>query len=421
MAVVVSLPLLGASGMASAKIKAAKGCHKMHTCKGGGGSGTGGPSAPITVQIDPDPLVETAQSDVVATVQVESSPSFAGDVVDISSSQLLSACTGPAGFETLESVGPTLKLTLDDDGNATVYLFGQDCAPGPSLVEASLAASATFSVAVLSTQVAEAATLTVTNCNDSGAGSLRQAIASANAGDTVNFSLSPVCSTIVLTTTGITIAEDITIDGPGAGALAVSGTKAAAGSDFVISSGVANISGLTIEGGTGAFDGGGIENSATLNLSESTVTGNTATNGGAIENSGTLTLTGATLSGNSATYGGGVDNRGMLTVSNSTLSANNATDGGGIEVEGDSTLSLNASTLSANDANFGGGIENGGTATVANSTLSGNNATYGGALDSSGALTVTQCVRQPAGWHLWHGRTYLVQQWGHDHLRKFNL
>jgi hypothetical protein len=77
-AVVVSLPLLAVSGVAAAK--AAKGCHKTHTCKSGGGgttgSGTGADPAPITVQIDPNPLVETGQSDVVATVQVETSPSL---------------------------------------------------------------------------------------------------------------------------------------------------------------------------------------------------------------------------------------------------------------------------------------------------------------------------------------------------------
>ncbi len=45
----ISLPLLGLSGTASAKVKAAKGCHRTHTCKtaGGGGAGTGtGPRPP---------------------------------------------------------------------------------------------------------------------------------------------------------------------------------------------------------------------------------------------------------------------------------------------------------------------------------------------------------------------------------------
>jgi hypothetical protein len=142
MAVVISLPLLGMSGVASAK--AAKGCHKTHSCKsvGGGtsGSGTGADPAPITVQIDPNPLVETGQSDVVATVQVETSPSFAGDEVDISSSQLLAACQGDVAFESLQGTGGTsIEVTLDDDGNVTVLVQGIDCAPGPSVFDASLA------------------------------------------------------------------------------------------------------------------------------------------------------------------------------------------------------------------------------------------------------------------------------------------
>jgi len=142
MAMVVSLPLLGLSGVASAKAKAAKGCHKTHTCKSGGagttGSGTGADPAPIAVQIDPNPLVETGQSYVLGIVQVETSPSFAGDTVDISSSQLQSACLEGAYFAGIVAGGPTATVTLDDDGNATVYFYGYDCAPGPSVVEADL-------------------------------------------------------------------------------------------------------------------------------------------------------------------------------------------------------------------------------------------------------------------------------------------
>jgi hypothetical protein len=141
LAVVISVPLLGMSGLASAK--ATKGCHKTHTCKSGGGSGTGetgGTNALITVQIDPNPVVETGQSSFYAVIQVETSPSFAGDPVDISSSQLLSACNGDAGFSGFDvAAGPTATVTLDDDGNATVVFDGEDCAPGPSVVEADLA------------------------------------------------------------------------------------------------------------------------------------------------------------------------------------------------------------------------------------------------------------------------------------------
>jgi hypothetical protein len=142
LAVVVALPLFGTSAVASAKAKAS--CHKTHSCKSGGGSpvgtGSGADPAPITVQVDPTPLVETGQSQIIGTVQVETSASFAGDVVDISSSQLGASC---AGFEfmNLQAVGTTISVTLDDDGNATVTVLGINCAPGSDVVEADLTAA----------------------------------------------------------------------------------------------------------------------------------------------------------------------------------------------------------------------------------------------------------------------------------------
>jgi hypothetical protein len=139
-AAVVVLALLGVCGVASAKVKPA-GCHKTHSCRSGGGGGSGVAPAPITVQIDPNPLIETGTSDVVATVQVETNPAFAGDPVDVSSSQLFAACEGDMSFATADLVlagRGSVELILDDDGNATAIVLGEDCAPGPSVVEADL-------------------------------------------------------------------------------------------------------------------------------------------------------------------------------------------------------------------------------------------------------------------------------------------
>ncbi len=154
LAVVVCLPLLGLSGVASAK--GAPGCHKTKSCKSGGGSGSGGAPAPITVQVDPNPLVETGQSFVVATIQVETSPAFAGDHVNIDSSQLSSACNNEVYYISLSSTPGgenDIQVPLDDDGNATVTVVGYNCAPGSSVIEADLISAPYYTA--LTTLVAE--------------------------------------------------------------------------------------------------------------------------------------------------------------------------------------------------------------------------------------------------------------------------
>ena len=76
------------------------------------------------------------------------------------------------------------------------------------------------------TSTAHAATVTVTNTNDSGAGSLRQAVTDAAAtGDTINFNLT-YPATITLTSAEITLDKDLTISGPGAKSLTISGNNA---------------------------------------------------------------------------------------------------------------------------------------------------------------------------------------------------
>ena len=239
--------------------------------------------------------------------------------------------------------------------------------------------------AIANVQMVHAATITVINTNDSGAGSLRQALADANNGDTIDFS---VTGTVKLTSGQLVVGSSVTVSGPGANQLTVQRSTDIGTPDFrvfYISSGkTVTISGLTITNGhlsPAAFpddSGGGIYN-----------------------DHGTLTVSNCTLSGNSAIWGGGIYNAGFnaggsaaLTVSNSTLSGNSSDQtigqaGGGIYNDGDNngsaTAAISNSTLSSNSAPYGGGIVNDGTfagnaaLTVSNSTLSGNSASsFGG-------------------------------------------
>jgi len=101
----------------------------------------GPPPCGISVSVSPNPLVETGQSQIQAVVQVEACPGFAGDLVNIDSSQLTDSCAS-VSFGTLQP-GPVppfnpIQVVLDDDGNATVSLTGLNCAPGSSLLEADL-------------------------------------------------------------------------------------------------------------------------------------------------------------------------------------------------------------------------------------------------------------------------------------------
>ena len=108
----------------------------------------------------------------------------------------------------------------------------------------------------------------VTNCDDSGAGSLRAAIVG---GGRVTFPAGLNCSganAITLTSGTLTIAADTTIDGTGA-TIVVDGNNAV--TVFTISSGVtANISALTIQHGLGTGGGGGINNTGTVTVTNST-------------------------------------------------------------------------------------------------------------------------------------------------------
>jgi parallel beta-helix repeat protein len=216
--------------------------------------------------------------------------------------------------------------------------------------------------------------------------------------------------TITLGGSDLEIIRSLTITGPGAGTLTVSGNNAsrilqiddALGGPPVD----AAITGLTLTGGNDP-DGGAIRNWGNLTLTSCSLTGNSADNGGAISNvAARLTMIGCTLSGNSASSlgraGGALYNvgGGSAALTNCTLSSNMAPagNGGAIYNEG-SGLALTGCTLSSNSASRAGGIHNGfdfgTTTTLTNCTLSGNSAVINGGdggILNAGTLTLTNCT-----------------------------
>jgi predicted outer membrane repeat protein len=247
-----------------------------------------------------------------------------------------------------------------------------------------------------------AATITVTNRNDSGPGSLRQALANANNGDRINFA---VTGAITLTSAGLVVDKNVTISGPGADQLSIVGNQGPFVFSVNANATIATISGLTIRNAQV-----GIWN-----------------------NQGTVSVINCVLSGNSFTglynYAAGGSDGASMTVANSIIS-NNAgegainwlpSDGGGCACMTitDSVVSNNTNGIfnigdafpgaasltvvnsNVSDNNHGGinNIANGGiggsaTATIVRTTVSGNSA--GGVFISAGQgsaeVTITNCT-----------------------------
>ena len=145
--------------------------------------------------------------------------------------------------------------------------------------------------ALIGTARVPPSTITVTNLADAGPGSLRAALATADAlpgKDTINFHLPapPVNSENIIALTGgaLTSKGDVTITGPGAGKLIINGNAADGvfvfdDSNLAIDSPV-TISGLSIVNGNSAAFGGGIVSAESLNLKNVVVSGNQASQDG---------------------------------------------------------------------------------------------------------------------------------------------
>ena len=260
---------------------------------------------------------------------------------------------------------------------------------------------------------AAAESWTVTNLNDSGSGSLRQALNSIN--------LSPDVFSTVVFQSGLTgdinlqsplvIFHPVAITGPGADKIALNGGGTqqifAANETGITPPFTLTIADLTLKGGhssTAGDQGGAIHSVETdLTLARDVISGNSTTvYGGAIyaEQGGSLKIKDTTFSNNSSQYGGALAAIGLpVKIDSTTFSGNTASHAAGAillpELAGDTSLDVTNSTFTGNSTatdsstvggwGFGGaiaGLESVGTASInlKSSTISGNTAASGGGI-----------------------------------------
>ena len=306
----------------------------------------------------------------------------------------------------------------------------------------------------------------VTNCNNDGAGSLRNAVTAAADGDTIDLA-SLACSSITLTTGALaTGADNLALIGPGRDLLTISGDNA--GPVFVhVGSGQLGLTGLTVvsgakysnttepapggciysqgsvfmqdagakyctaqANGTGEALGGAVYARAGAVLFESTISGSTAHSvsgsafGGGLYSPGPVLAKYSIFRNNTAStdggdgFGGAAFLSGDVTIARSTIQGNTAGHVGGLALTGSSAngnLVIDNSTITDNygsASSFGGGVYIGSNATVSNSTITGNveaNTTdtkYGGGLSAKYPVTIDLRSSIVAGNSLFDGSTH---------------
>ncbi len=224
--------------------------------------------------------------------------------------------------------------------------------------------------------------LTVTTLDDSGAGSLREALGLIADGGLITFDPALAGGTIGLTSGQLGIDRSVTIDASAAPGIVISGGNASRVFQIEATASV-SMSDLEVADGAAAPQGGGILNFGTLSLDRVTVRDNTENSAGPA---------------NFEFGGGGIYNGAgaTLNLTDSTVRDNVSLNqpAGGIYGFFGSTINITRSTVSGNAAasDVAGGLRTLGNATIVNSTFSGNVSTAwhgGGIFHTDGQLTVT--------------------------------
>lgn len=276
------------------------------------------------------------------------------------------------------------------------------------------------------TLTSSAAVYTVTKIADTNDGvcdvdcSLREAVAAANGtadNDTIQFSsLFSSTQTITLATGEIVFANNgtLTIDGPGANLLTISGNNASriftSGANVVVTINDLRFTGGNGVGATNTGRAGAIYNvGGTMVINRSIITGNTAANGGGLNNAAStgpavdanLTLNHCIVSNNTTTSSGG----GMQNFSTSTVTINNSlfinntsggsTGGGGAMFNGGARVTNSTFANNSAPGGSGGGIVTTGTlgTVLTNVTIVGNTSTNNGGGLHRGSTNVNFFIR----------------------------
>jgi hypothetical protein len=245
--------------------------------------------------------------------------------------------------------------------------------------------------------------IVVTNCLDSGAGSLRQAVISGTPGDPIDLT-QLTCSQISLTSGRIDVNRNLLIQGPGPDLLTIDGTHTDRifnqnGPSYTLA-----LYGLKLQSGYSGFFGGGcVYSKGSLQLNDTVITSCQVLDfassanyagGGVLVNS-TLTMIDSSILNNQIysslgnAFGGGASVGGDVVLDHSTISGNSVsnasggiTESGGLDIGGKlfmtySTISNNAvGGLPSSPGSIGGARVIGG-ALISNSTISGNTADGG--------------------------------------------
>lgn len=306
------------------------------------------------------------------------------------------------------SATPVTQSVTIASGKASASVTANETLGAYSVITAANSAAVNFALSNV-----EASSLLVTTETDvvsafDSLTSLREAIAFANTqagADVITFSVNfNSAKTITLGGTELAINQAVTITGPGANLLTITGNNASRIFNTTSSAAAAviTITGMTLTGGFTATDGGAvIIGDETVTITDCILTGNSAADeGGAIfANPGTLNLSNSTLSGNTGNTGGAVYLRASSAlIVGSAFTGNRGQSSGGLGggalsfngTIGSGGLTIRNSTFTANTSNSAGGAIQfrflNGTANIQSSTIVGN---VGGAL-AGGIRRTTQ-------------------------------